>query len=56
MLDIRTLLLGTPEDRYEANAALRAAKTAVCPLLRASGRVTRTAPAAQESRQLGIPA
>lgn len=33
MLDIRTLLLGHPEDRYEAHAGLRAAEIAVFPLL-----------------------
>lgn len=33
MLDIRTLLLGHPEDRYEPHAGLRAAEIAVFPLL-----------------------
>jgi hypothetical protein len=33
MLDIRTLLLGHPEDRYEPNVGLRAAEVAVFPLL-----------------------
>ncbi|HEY7683608.1 MAG TPA: hypothetical protein VH879_13265 [Gemmatimonadales bacterium] len=56
MLDIRTLLLRTAEDRYEASAALRTAEAAVWPLLRARGRVTWTASAALETRQLGIPA
>ena len=34
MLDIRLLLLETPEDRYEPNLAIRAAERAVFPLLR----------------------
>lgn len=34
MLDIRTLLLGTPEDRYEPTPAIRAAERAALPLLR----------------------
>lgn len=33
MLDIRTLLLGHPEDRYEPQVGLRAAEVAVFPLL-----------------------
>lgn len=34
MLDIRLLLLETPEDRYEPSLAIRAAERAVFPLLR----------------------
>lgn len=34
MLDIRTLLLLTPEDRYEPTLAIRAAERAVFPVLR----------------------
>ncbi len=34
MLDIRLLLLETPEDRYEPSFAIRAAERAVYPLLR----------------------
>jgi hypothetical protein len=33
MLDIRTLLLGAPEDRYEPTLAIRAAERAVFPVL-----------------------
>lgn len=33
MLDIRLLLLETPEDRYEPSFAIRAAERAVYPLL-----------------------
>jgi hypothetical protein len=34
MLDLRLLLLETPEDRYEPSFAIRAAERAVYPLLR----------------------
>ncbi len=34
MLDIRLLLLETPEDRYEPSFAIRAAERAVYPQLR----------------------
>lgn len=34
MLDIRTLLLLTPEDRYAPSASLRSAERAIYPLLR----------------------
>ncbi|MBP9199846.1 MAG: hypothetical protein KBF47_07570 [Gemmatimonadales bacterium] len=36
MLDIRLLLLETPEDRYEPSFAIRAAERAVYPLLRSA--------------------
>lgn len=37
MLDIRTLLLGTPEDRYEPTPWMRVAEVAAFPLLRKLG-------------------
>jgi len=40
MLDIRTLLLGAPEDRYQPTLAIRAAERAVFPVLRAPRRLS----------------
>lgn len=37
MLDIRTLLLETPEDRYASTPALRAAERRLYPLLLGAG-------------------
>ena len=47
MLDIRTLLLLTPEDRYAPNPALREAEVRVFPVLATMGRKRREVPAAQ---------
>ena len=47
MLDIRTLLLLTPEDCYAPNPALREAEVRVFPVLATMGRTRREVPAAQ---------
>jgi hypothetical protein len=52
MLDIRTLLLGTPEDRYEPTPAIRAAERAVFVVLR-KPLVRHPAPSGQEGEQAG---
>ncbi len=52
MLDIRTLLLLTPEDRYEPNLALRSAELVVYPLLRPAMRIVPGRPAAQRQEVL----
>lgn len=54
MLDIRTLLLLTPEDRYQPTLPLRAAEAAVYPLLGQSGR--RRTPAARLRSETTEPA
>jgi len=54
MLDIRTLLLLTPEDRYQPTLPLRAAEAAVFPLLGQSGR--RRAPSGRSRTETTEPA
>jgi hypothetical protein len=52
MLDIRTLLLGTPEDRYEPTLAIRAAERAVFPALR-KAPLRQPGPSGQKGEQPG---
>lgn len=50
MLDIRTLLLGTPEDRYAPTPAQRAAERRLYRLLSGVREGVRPAPAGGEAR------
>jgi hypothetical protein len=52
MLDIRTVLLLTPEDRCEPSLAIRAAEIAVFPLLRPPRPLERERPVAQAKEVL----
>lgn len=52
MLDVRTLLLGTPEDRYEPTLAIRAAERAVFVVLR-KPTVRRPAPSGEKGEPAG---
>jgi hypothetical protein len=52
MLDIRTLLLLTPEDRYEPTLAIRAAERAVFPVLR-KPPARRPTPGGLQGKQAG---